>query len=56
MNEENRKQLVCLLVELSIKETNHELNRFIDKRDRENSSRLIEVENAITTLLEYLKK
>lgn len=56
MNEEKRNELKAMLVELSLKETHNELNRFMNKKDKKNALKLSKVEDAITTLLEYLEK
>ena len=56
LDEEKRNQLSCLLVDLSLKETRHELNRYLEKKDKENGTILCKVEDAITTLLEYLER
>ena len=56
MEENKRNELVALLVELDLHEVHHELNRFMDKKDKEKALELLNVKEAITTILNYLEK
>ncbi len=56
MDSKRRKQLQALLLELDVHETFHEMNRYLDKKDEENALMMIKVEDAITTLLDYLDR
>lgn len=54
MDDAKRNELAALLVEFGVGEAHAELNRFMDKKDTENSQKLIEVNNAVDVLLNYL--
>lgn len=56
MDSKKRKRLQALLLELSVKETQHEVDRYWGKKDEENALRVLKVEEAITTLLDYLDR
>ena len=56
MDSKRRKQLQALLLELDVHEAFHEMNRYLDKKDEENALMMIKVEDAITTLLDYLDR
>ena len=56
MDEKRRRELKALLMELDVHEAFHEMNRYLDKKDEENALMMIKVEDAITTLLDYLDR